>query len=176
MIPVRAATAADAGWIGAILDKKWGGPIIWADGRAFDCRAPPALVAEPRGLRHLRGCRRRAELMLLEAIGRCRGIGTALVAALSALLAGQGVRELWLTTTNDNLDALRFYQRRGFRLAEVRVGAMEEYRRQTVCSGGRQFGIPIRDELRLVRPIRPNLTAPIDANRLQRVLPATRFS
>jgi ribosomal protein S18 acetylase RimI-like enzyme len=29
-------------------------------------------------------------------------------------LPPRGVRELWLTTSNDNLDALRFYQRRGF--------------------------------------------------------------
>jgi ribosomal protein S18 acetylase RimI-like enzyme len=29
---------------------------------------------------------------------------------------------MWLTATNDNLDALRFYQRRGFQLAALRRG------------------------------------------------------
>jgi ribosomal protein S18 acetylase RimI-like enzyme len=29
-------------------------------------------------------------------------------------------QSLRVTTTNDNLDALRFYQRRGFRLVELR--------------------------------------------------------
>ena len=84
------------------------------------------------------------------------GIGTALVEALAALLVGQGVRELWLTTTNDNLDALRFYQRRGFRLVEVRAGVMDEYRKRkpTIPEVGR-FGISLRDQLRLVRPIPP---------------------
>ena len=39
-----------------------------------------------------------------------------------------GCTQVWLTTTNDNLDALRFYQRRGFRLARIRPGAMDAAR------------------------------------------------
>ena len=35
-----------------------------------------------------------------------------------------GCRRVWLMTTNDNLGALRFYQRRGFRLAGLRPGAL----------------------------------------------------
>ena len=31
-------------------------------------------------------------------------------------------------TTNDNLAALHFYQRRGFRLADLRPGAVDEAR------------------------------------------------
>ena len=64
------------------------------------------------------------------------------------------MRELWLTTTNDNLDALRFYQRRGFRLAEMRAGAIERYRgRKPSIPLLGEFAIPLRDELRLVRPV-----------------------
>ena len=120
---MRPATPADAAWIAALLDDEWGGPIMWADERAFDCRELPALVAgKAEGLAVYEVAGARAELVLLEAMQLGRGIGTTLVDALVALLAGQGVRELWLTTTNDNLDAVRFYQRRGFRLAEVRPG------------------------------------------------------
>jgi hypothetical protein len=66
----------------------------------------------------------------------------------------EGVRELWLTATNDNLDALRFHQRRGFRLVAVRAGAMEEARRlkPSIPLVG-EFGIGIRDHLRLLRPM-----------------------
>ena len=97
-----------------------------------------------------------AELVLLEALEPARGIGTALVEALVALLAAQGVRELSLTTTNDNLGALRFYQRRGFQLVEIRPGAMDEYRkRKPMIPKVGEFGIPLRDELRLVRSILP---------------------
>jgi hypothetical protein len=38
------------------------------------------------------------------------------------------VKVLRVTTTSDNLNALRFYQRRGFRITEVRPGAVDESR------------------------------------------------
>jgi hypothetical protein len=54
-------------------------------------------------------------------------------------------------TTNDNVDALRFYQRRGFRLAALRTRAVDELRRRlkpTIPAVG-EHGIPIRDEIEL---------------------------
>ena len=65
-----------------------------------------------------------------------------------------GADELWLVTTNDNLDALRLYQRHGFRLAEVRPAAVDEARRQKpqIPLVG-DYGIPLRDELVLVRTL-----------------------
>ena len=54
-------------------------------------------------------------------------------------------------TTNDNLRALRFYQRRGFRLKELRPGAVNDARRlkpQIPLYGA--DGIPMRDEIELI--------------------------
>lgn len=62
-----------------------------------------------------------------------------------------GCTRLWLVTTNDNLDALRFYQRRGFRLSRLRPGAVD-LSRQTLKPEIPEvgtFGIAIRDELEL---------------------------
>jgi ribosomal protein S18 acetylase RimI-like enzyme len=55
-----------------------------------------------------------------------------------------------VTTTNDNTRALRFYQRAGFRLTALRVGAVAEARKvkPEIPSHGLD-GIPIRDELEL---------------------------
>ena len=62
---------------------------------------------------------------------------------------------LRLTTTNDNLDALRFYQRRGFRLQALRPGAVDAARayKPTISAVG-EHGIPIRDELDLTLQLR----------------------
>jgi len=62
---------------------------------------------------------------------------------------------LWVLTTNDNLDALRFYQRRGFRLARLRAGAVDDARRtlkpEIPVAG--DHGIRIRDELILEKEV-----------------------
>jgi hypothetical protein len=55
-----------------------------------------------------------------------------------------------LITTNDNLDAIRFYQRRDMRIAAVAPGAADEARRikPSIPEIG-DYGIPIRDEITL---------------------------
>ena len=64
------------------------------------------------------------------------------------MVRGEGCRRVWLVTSNDNLDAIRFYQRRGLRLVAVHPGAIERAReiKPTIPLVG-SYGIPIRDEL-----------------------------
>ncbi len=68
------------------------------------------------------------ELLTLHARTRFDGVGSALVAAVREVARRSGCTRLWVVTTNDNVDALRFYQRRGFRLAHLRAGAVDESR------------------------------------------------
>ena len=84
------------------------------------------------------------------------GWGTALVDAATAVARAAGCRRVWLITTNDNIDALRFYQRRGFTLVAVHAGAIDAARRVKPAIprvGG--HGIPIRDEIELERRLDP---------------------
>jgi ribosomal protein S18 acetylase RimI-like enzyme len=67
------------------------------------------------------------ELLLLHAL-RQGGIGSALIDALTAVLRDAGHDGLLATTTNDNLAALGFYQRRRFRVHAIRCGAVDEAR------------------------------------------------
>ena len=53
------------------------------------------------------------EIVTLNAIERQIGIGTRLIDAAAGMARHFRCREVRLTTTNDNVDALRFYQRRG---------------------------------------------------------------
>ena len=90
------------------------------------------------------------EVLYLEALHRQQGVGTVLLDALFRLVGSQPV---WLVTTNDNLDALRFYQRRGFVIRAVRVGAVDEARATIKPGIGLvgEYGIPLRDEVELER-------------------------
>jgi pimeloyl-ACP methyl ester carboxylesterase/N-acetylglutamate synthase-like GNAT family acetyltransferase len=148
---VREKSADDQRWIEQLLHERWGSHIVIAHGASYDATTLPALVAgQQDGLATYRIDGDRAELITLDARALGRGIGTALVAALMRRLEACGVRELCVTTTNDNLRALRFYQRRGFRIAGARCGAVDNSRRQkpSIPEHG-QHGIPIRDEIEL---------------------------
>ena len=64
-----------------------------------------------------------------------------------------------MITTNDNVDALRFCRRRGFRLAELRAGAVDDSRAQLnpeIPAIG-DHGIPLRDEIELERNLQRRL-------------------
>ena len=91
------------------------------------------------------------EVLTLHADVRRRGVGSALIAAVRGLAAEAGCMRLWLITTNDNVDALRFYQRRGFCLAALHRGSVDDSRarlKAEIPAVG-DHGIPLRDELEL---------------------------
>ena len=91
------------------------------------------------------------EVLTLHAAHRHRGTGTALIAAIETVARDAGCTRLWLITTNDNVDALRFYQRRGFRLAKLHPGAVDDSRARLKPGIPKlgDHGIPLRDELEL---------------------------
>ena len=95
------------------------------------------------------------EIVAIAAEPRAAGVGSRLLDAVVEAAGAAGCASVWLTTTNDNLDALRFYQRRGFRLRSLRAGAVDEARRTLkpeIPEIG-SHGMPIRDELDLVRDL-----------------------
>jgi GNAT superfamily N-acetyltransferase len=92
------------------------------------------------------------ELTYLWAFEPRGGVGSALLDAM----VDQVGPPIWVVTTNDNVDALRFYQRRGFRLRALRPEAVDRARRDLKPSIPIEVdGIPIRDELELVLDTRP---------------------
>src|SRR5215217_7223600 len=68
------------------------------------------------------------ELLTLHARRRFTGTGSALLTAVQGVALNAGCTRLWVVTTNDNVDALRFYQRRGFRLVRLRPSAVDQSR------------------------------------------------
>ena len=90
------------------------------------------------------------EILSLDSLSERRGIGTALLdeAVLAARKAG--CLRVMLVTTNDNLYALRFYQKRGFdmvRLIRNAVDAARNIKPEIPLTG--MDGIPIRHEIEL---------------------------
>jgi GNAT superfamily N-acetyltransferase len=94
------------------------------------------------------------EIATINALDLYQGVGTMLVEAVRSEAKRLGCHQVRLTTTNDNISALRFYQRRGFRLAAVRPGAVDRTRQHKpeIPRTG-DYGIPLRDEIDLTCPV-----------------------
>jgi GNAT superfamily N-acetyltransferase len=152
---VREATPADRDWLESFLDAQHSLRVA-RRGELVSPLDHPMLVAEtddgaPAGVLTYVPGDGECEILTLHAARPWAGAGSALIAALREQAAGAGWRRLWLVTTNDNVDALRFYQRRGFRLAALRAGAVDQARidlKPEISELG-AYGIPLRDELEL---------------------------
>lgn len=138
-----------------MLVASWGETRVVSRGRVRDASRLPGLLAErsggaPVGVLTYAIADDEMEVVTLDALERLAGVGTRLLAAAVDLARAQRLRRLWLVTTNDNLDALRFYQRRGMRLVAVHRGAVDAARRlkPSIPLVG-DHGIPLHDELEL---------------------------
>jgi len=151
---VRPTTDADRAWIAERSQEIFNGVVVISRGVAHRPADLPGFVAwrggERVGLATYLPEGKVCELVTIDALVEQQGVGTALLAAVEGAAREAGCRALWLVTTNDNLGALRFYQRRGFALAELHVGALERSRelKPAIPRVG-DFGIPMNDELLL---------------------------
>src|SRR6266540_3194584 len=93
------------------------------------------------------------EVLALRSLREREGVGTALLSTLEVEARRAGCRRVWLVTTNDNLDAIRFYQRRGWRWVAFHRDAVIEARKlkPEIAELG-AYGIPIRHELEFEAP------------------------
>jgi GNAT superfamily N-acetyltransferase len=153
------ASAVERRALLAHLVEAWGDETVAVRGELMRPADQPGLVALAEGgivghaAYRLDG--RSAYIVAIDSLLPRSGVGSALLAAVEAAARGAGCERMVLDTTNDNIDALRFYQRRGFRIVVVRPGAVDEARRTlkpTIPKMGRS-GIPMHDELTLEKPL-----------------------
>lgn len=90
------------------------------------------------------------EVTSLDSLQEGAGIGTMLIDAMIREAKAGNCRRLFLITTNDNLKALGFYQKRGFELCALYRGAINDSRKlkPSIPLIGMN-NIPLRDELEL---------------------------
>lgn len=94
------------------------------------------------------------EIISLDSIEEGKGIGSLLISEVEKLALTKKCNLIRLVTTNDNLLALKFYQKRNFQLSKVIRNAVENARKfkPEIPLVGND-GIPIRDEIELIKPI-----------------------
>lgn len=152
---IRPTTDNDREKIRTFTITRWGDECVVGHDTVYYPETLPAFVAEEEhgawvGLLTYTIEGDACEVVTIDSLREGEGIGTDLIAAVATHAKSAGCRRLWLVTTNDNLNALRFYQKRGFQLVAVHRHAVKQARERkpTIPLIG-AHGIPIRDELEL---------------------------
>lgn len=155
---IRALISEDQKQISSFVQQRWGATQVVVHNTIYETSALPGFVAIEDGqwvgllLYQLR--EHACEIVSLDSLQVGSGCGTALLETVKSFALQAGCSRLWLVTTNDNIEALRFYQRRAFTLSALHRGAVTEARKQKpeIPLYG-NHGIPLRDEIELELPL-----------------------
>ena len=95
------------------------------------------------------------EVTSIDSLREGHGIGSQLIDKAIEEARARKCKRLFLITTNDNLNTLGFYQRRGFELVNLYRGAIHESRKQKPSIPLIGYNnIPLRDEIELEMSLR----------------------
>ena len=153
-ITIQPLNTADHEWVSQFMLEHWGSNKVVSRGVVYYPQDLPGFVAlhesEKVGLVTYNIVNESCEIVTINSTHPSSGVGTALIEAVRDIAIKSGCQRLWLITTNDNMNALRFYQKRGFVLVAVHRNALELSRtlKSEIPMIGNE-GIPLRDEIEL---------------------------
>lgn len=152
---VREMTGGERDAVIQLFERDFGDTHIVAFGEVMDLEEAPALVAEMNGEMAGALAYRTVDSALhivalaTDPMWQRSGVGGYLLAEAELLARRLQLTRLAVSTTNDNLPALYFYQRHGYRLSEAVPNGVSKYVAEHIGFGG----IPVRDEIRLEKQL-----------------------
>lgn len=152
---VRQAEARDQEGVQALFTRDFGRLRLVAFGQDLHLESLPVLVAELEadlaGALAYRDAGDEFHVVALatDPMWQRSGVGGHLVVEAERMAQALGRPRVAVSMTNDNLPSLYFYQRRGYRIDVVLPGEVVRHVGGEPVTGF--AGIPIRDELRLVK-------------------------
>lgn len=152
---IRKTTAKDRRWIWGFIKGHWGSSLIIVHGKQYFADEIEGLIAVDKdgnrvGLVTYDISDNDCQIVTLNSERNKQGVGSALVDGVKKIATENECNRLWLITTNDNMHALRFYQKYGFVISNIRINEIENSR--TMKPEIPKIGlddIPIRDEIEL---------------------------
>lgn len=153
-ITIREATHNDSPLIASFMREHWGGePLVVRSKEYFPSKLPGFVAfsnSQLKGFLFYEIQDKDCEIVVFEVFEKFQGLGTMLLQELTNRAKALRCQRVFLMTSNDNLDALRFYQRRGFYICGIHINAMAKSRllKPSIPETG-DYDIPIRDEIDL---------------------------
>jgi GNAT superfamily N-acetyltransferase len=140
----------------ALFRQLWGSTEMVVSSGVFDIQDLDGLVARQAdrivGIISYTWTTKWLEIVSLDSLVENQGIGSQLLQAAEKIAQENDRHQTSLITTNDNLRALGFYQKRGYHLTELYPNAVAKARQiKPEIPLQADNGIPIRDELRLAK-------------------------
>ena len=155
---LRPVADSDREFIRGFIAVRWGSELVIIHEKACYPAELPGFIAildgKFSGLVTYQIKNEVCEIVSLDSLVEKKGIGTALIEQVTSMATEAHCDHLWLITTNDNLNALGFYQKHGFHMVMVVPDAVTRARKQKAeipLIG--ENGIPITDEIVLPRTI-----------------------
>lgn len=151
---IRKSMREDAQKLEQRMNNEWGGLPLVIRGRKYYPSNLDGIIAEQdgqiTGFLFYENQGADCEIIVFEVFDKFRGLGTAMLVMLKELARQGKCQRIYLMTTNDNLDALRFYQKRGFHICGIHVNSVALSRKIKPSIGMTgDYGIPLRDEIDL---------------------------
>jgi GNAT superfamily N-acetyltransferase len=153
-IKIRSAISSDNAWLEELMVKEWGGLPLVIRGKKYYPTQLDGIIAENEsgiaGFLFYEMREKDCEIIVFEVFDKFKGTGTILLDKLKDIAKHKKCSRIYLMTTNDNLDALRFYQKRNFHICGVHIDSVKISRKikPTIGMIG-DFDIPVRDEIDL---------------------------
>ena len=151
-IKIKKIDQRDKSWVKEFLKTSWGSSFVLTRGKLHYYDKLDGFIAEVggknKGLVTYKVKGSSLEIVSLDSLLENKGIGAGLISRVIEFAKKVKLKRVWLITNNDNIDAIKFYQKRGFRVIKVYPGAVDISRKvkPSIPQVG-NYGIPIRDEI-----------------------------
>ena len=132
----------------------WGSDLMVTRGKVYRVLDYPGFIAIENnqiiGLIIYRIEDKECEILSLDSLSENRGIGSKLLKKVIQVASENRCNRIWLITSNDNINTMRFYQKRGFEFKAIHLNAIDEARKikpQIPVTG--YDDIPIKHEIEM---------------------------
>jgi ribosomal protein S18 acetylase RimI-like enzyme len=159
MITLRSITENDQQWLRTLWLQWWSAPFVVSKaGTIHHIDDMAGFIAvthdKPIGVITYTIVEAECEITSIISLIEGRGIGTKLLQTLEDHAHAQCCRRIWVITTNDNVQALSWYQKRGYRLVTIYRDAMDQVREVKPELPVRGLDdIPLRDMIELEKTL-----------------------
>jgi RimJ/RimL family protein N-acetyltransferase len=149
---IRPIADTNLHWVRALLQERWGSVEVVSRNKLHQADSLPGFVAvngkKLIGLITFKIDNDACEIVTLDSVISGKGVGTALIKAVIDEAKEKNCHRIWLITTNDNIGAIRFYQKAGFSMVAVHRDAIADSRKlKTIIPEIGYDGIPIKHEV-----------------------------